>query len=300
MRRRLDAELVRRHLFESREQAQSAIDQRRVLVGGSVAEKASRQVDVSESISLLGEAPRFVSRGGEKLSGALDRFAVAVRGVQAFDAGASTGGFTDCLLQRGAAGVVAVDVGHGQLHERIRADDRVEVHERVNLRTVDVRARFGARQFPVLVGDLSFISLRSVAANLRSLTAPGGDMVLLVKPQFEAGREDVSRGRGVIRHPDIWTRVLLDVASSFLSYNATMMDVMASPITGADGNVEFLMWLRTDAPVHDPGRIENAIHDVVAHVRAGSVGSAPSVRSVPSAGPVGSVGSFGTTTNGTE
>lgn len=248
MRRRLDAELVRRHLFESREKAQIAIEQRRVLVSGTVADKASRQVDNAEAIAILGDAPRFVSRGGEKLAGALDRFAIPLRGMLAFDAGASTGGFTDCLLQRGAAGVVAVDVGHGQLHERIRNDPRVEVHERVNLRTVDVRERFGERRFALVVGDLSFISLRSVAPNLLSVTADDGDLVLLVKPQFEAGREEVSRGRGVIRDPEVWSRALLEVASSFLSHNATMMDVMASPITGADGNVEFFMWLRAARP----------------------------------------------------
>ncbi len=275
MRRRLDAELVRRHLFESREKAQLAIDQRRVLVAGSVAEKASRQVDSAESISLLGDAPRFVSRGGEKLAAALTSFAIPVRGVVAFDAGASTGGFTDCLLQNGASQVVAVDVGYGQLHERIRADSRVEVHERVNLRTVDVHDRFAGRQFPLVVGDLSFISLRSLAPNLRRLTADNGDLVLLVKPQFEAGREDVSRGRGVIRDPGIWTRTLLDVASSFLSHNATMMDVMSSPITGADGNVEFLMWLRATASAHGPESVHAAIDTVVSTVRTTTGSSVP-------------------------
>jgi 23S rRNA (cytidine1920-2'-O)/16S rRNA (cytidine1409-2'-O)-methyltransferase len=248
VRRRLDAELVRRKLFESREQAQAAIEQRRVLVSGSIAEKPARQVDVGEPITITGDARRFVSRGGEKLEGALERFELCVVGVVAFDAGASTGGFTDCLLQRGAAGVVAADVGHGQLHERIRGDSRVEVYERMNLRTIDPTMVFPGRQFSLVVGDLSFISLRSVATNLVTLTAEHGDLVLLVKPQFEAGREEVSRGRGIVRDPDVWLRTLHEVESSFAALNASMMDVMASPITGADGNVEFLMWFRKSDP----------------------------------------------------
>jgi 23S rRNA (cytidine1920-2'-O)/16S rRNA (cytidine1409-2'-O)-methyltransferase len=244
VRRRLDAELVRRKLFDSREQAQAAIGQHRVLVGGSIAEKPSRQVGAAEPITLTGDAPRFVSRGGEKLDGALERFGLSVDGLVVFDAGASTGGFTDCVLQRGALAVVAVDVGYGQLHERMRADSRVEVHERINLRTVDIEKTFQGRRFQLLVGDVSFISLRSLASNLRSLCTDGADLVLLVKPQFEAGREEVSKGRGVIRDPEIWKRTLADVESTFRALNATMMDVMPSPITGADGNVEFLMWLR--------------------------------------------------------
>jgi 23S rRNA (cytidine1920-2'-O)/16S rRNA (cytidine1409-2'-O)-methyltransferase len=244
VRRRLDAELVRRKLFDSREQAQAAIEKHRVLVGGSIAEKPSRQVGAAEPITLTGDAPRFVSRGGEKLDGALERFGLSVDGLVVFDAGASTGGFTDCVLQRGALAVVAVDVGYGQLHERMRADSRVEVHERINLRTVDIEKTFQGRRFQLLVGDVSFISLRSLASNLRSLCTDGADLVLLVKPQFEAGREEVSKGRGVIRDPEIWKRTLADVESTFRALNATMMDVMPSPITGADGNVEFLMWLR--------------------------------------------------------
>jgi 23S rRNA (cytidine1920-2'-O)/16S rRNA (cytidine1409-2'-O)-methyltransferase len=253
VRRRLDAELVRRKLFDSREQAQAAIDQHRVLVGGSIAEKSSRQVGSAEPISITGTRPRFVSRGGEKLDGALQRFDIAVDGIVAFDAGASTGGFTDCLLQRGAHLVVAVDVGHGQLHERIRSDQRVEVHERVNLRTVNVATTFSGRRFELIVGDLSFISLRSVATNLCELCADDANLVLLVKPQFEAGREEVSRGRGVIRDPEVWRRTLTDVASTFRLLNATMIDVMPSPITGADGNVEFLMWVQRSEKASESG-----------------------------------------------
>jgi len=199
-----------------------------------------------------GDPPRYVSRAGEKLAGALDRFAVAVVGVRALDAGASTGGFTDCLLQRGAARVVAVDVGYGQLHERLRADPRVEVHERVNVREL-VAGDLGA-PFALVVADLSFISLRTVLPNLVAVAATGADLVVLVKPQFEAGRHDASRGRGVIRDPAVWRRVLDDVVYALEGHGAAIMGVMVSPITGAEGNVEFLLHARTSpaAPAPPP------------------------------------------------
>ena len=236
--------MVRRHLAESRERAQKSIDDHRVLVGGSVATKAARLVDPGEAIELVGDGPRFVSRGGEKLDAALVRFGLDVRGKRVFDAGASTGGFTDCVLQRGAHSVVAVDVGFGQIHERLRADARVEVHERVNLRTVDVQTRFGGRRFDVVVGDLSFISLTSVASVLLEVVDPAGALVLLVKPQFEAGRAVVSKGRGIVRTPDVWLGALERVVGSFALRGAAMMGCMVSPIRGADGNVEFLAYLR--------------------------------------------------------
>jgi 23S rRNA (cytidine1920-2'-O)/16S rRNA (cytidine1409-2'-O)-methyltransferase len=159
------------------------------------------------------------------------------------DAGASTGGFTDCLLQRGAARVVAVDVGRGQLHQRLRDDPRVAVLERTNVRHL-VPGDMAGERFPVVTADLSFISLRTVAANLVALTAPGGDLIVLVKPQFEAGRAEVSRGRGVIRDAEVWDRVLGEVGAAFAAEGSDMMDTMRSPLTGADGNVEFLMHLR--------------------------------------------------------
>ena len=240
MRRRLDAELVRRGLFPSREKAQQAIADLRVLVSGSVAERSARQVEPSEPIALRGDAPRFVSRGGEKLDAALERFSLSVHGLDAFDAGASTGGFTDCLLQRGAASVLAVDVGIGQMHERLRADLRVDVRERVNLRTVAVAELTGGRRFPIVVGDLSFISLTTLASNLVELLDPSGSLVLLIKPQFEAGRADVARGRGVIRDTAIWKSTLERVVAAFCQRGLVMMSVMPSPITGADGNVEFV------------------------------------------------------------
>jgi len=235
-RRRLDAEMVRRALVPSRQQAQEAIDAGRVLVGGASASKAARLVAPDEPIVVQGPGPAFVSRGGRKLEAALDAFALRPAGLRCLDAGASTGGFTDCLLQRGAASVVAVDVGHGVLHERLRADRRVTVLERTNVRALDL-----AERFPLVVADLSFISLRTVAPALVAHAA--ADLVLLVKPQFEAGRVEASKGRGVITDPVIHDRVVEEVALAFDRLGAVKMGVMRSPVTGADGNVELLLHL---------------------------------------------------------
>ena len=204
-RRRLDAELVRRELTTSRTEAQGLIAANRVLVNGSVADKASRQVAPADAVVIEGPPARFVGRGALKLDHALDVFGLDVENKGALDIGASTGGFTDCLLQRGAAHVVALDVGHGQLHERLRADPRVTNLERVNVRHVGVDQIGGA--VDVIVGDLSFISLRLVIPVLVGLCQPGAPMVLLVKPQFEAGRQEVDRGRGIITDPAIHERV---------------------------------------------------------------------------------------------
>ena len=162
------------------------------------------------------------------------------------DAGSSTGGFTDCLLQRGAAQVVAVDVGTNQLHERLRADPRVEVHERTNIRHVDVAALGGP--FPLIVADLSFISLRTVAAPLLSLALPDAHAVLLVKPQFEAGKAEADRGRGVISDPEVWRRVLHEVDGALRGAGAAIMGAMVSPLRGSSGNVEFLVHVHASAP----------------------------------------------------
>lgn len=191
-----------------------------------------------------GPPPRFVSRGGDKLDAALERFDVAVAGRRAIDVGASTGGFTDCLLQRGADPVVAVDVGYGQLHERLRADERVRNHERTTVRRLDPATVGGPAG--LVVADLSFISLRTVVDDLLRLAAPGADLVLLVKPQFEAGREEAARGRGVIAAPEVWRRVLHEVGDALVDRGAAIMDAMVSPIRGADGNVEFLLHARTE------------------------------------------------------
>ncbi|MGI8793459.1 MAG: TlyA family RNA methyltransferase [Acidimicrobiales bacterium] len=246
-RRRLDAELVRRGLARSRHQALELIDAGRVLVGGAPADKASRQVAAAEPVVVIGPPPPYVSRGGEKLKAALDAFPISPAGLRCLDAGASTGGFTDCLLQAGASEVVAVDVGHGQLDSRIRADARVEVFERTNIRTASL-GDIGGRPFPFVVADLSFISLRAVVGRLfGDLALPTAVGILLVKPQFEAGRAEASAGKGVVRNPEVWRRVLGEVRSALQGVPATMMDAMVSPIRGAEGNVEFLVHVSAGA-----------------------------------------------------
>jgi 23S rRNA (cytidine1920-2'-O)/16S rRNA (cytidine1409-2'-O)-methyltransferase len=235
---------VHRGLAPDRTEASSLVAAGRVLVGGAVAAKPSRQVSPAEAIIVLGPPPRFASRGGEKLDAALEHFGLCVTGKVALDAGASTGGFTDCLLQRGAAQVVSVDVGHGQMLTRLREDPRVEVMENANVRYMrpdDV----GGRQFDVVVADLSFISLMMVAQALLSVAKPGADLVVLVKPQFEAGKAVVSKGKGVVRDPKVWSSVLCDVAGAFEAGGASVLGGMASPLLGAAGNVEFFLHMRT-------------------------------------------------------
>jgi 23S rRNA (cytidine1920-2'-O)/16S rRNA (cytidine1409-2'-O)-methyltransferase len=236
LRRRLDAELVRRGLVSSRARAVEVIDAGLVTVGGAPASVASRQVAPAESVVVAGAPPRFVSRGGEKLDAALDRWEIDVRGRRVLDAGASTGGFTDCLRQRGAAPVIAVDVGHGQLAWSVRNDPDVVVMERTNLRYLDELPGGPAE---LAVADLSFISLRTVAPALLRLTSPAAGFVLLVKPQFEAGRDRVARG-GVVRDPAVRRAVLGEVVDGLAEAGIVVSDVMRSPLTGADGNVEYL------------------------------------------------------------
>jgi 23S rRNA (cytidine1920-2'-O)/16S rRNA (cytidine1409-2'-O)-methyltransferase len=238
-RRRLDAELVRRGLVESRTEAREAIAAQRVTVSGAIAAKAAHLVSPSEPVELRGAPRRFVGRGGDKLDAALTGFAVDVHGMRALDAGASTGGFTDCLLQRGARQVVALDVGHGQLHERLRADTRVVVRERVNVRHVEPDDLGGL--VDLVVADLSFISLRTVLPSLLRVARPGAHLVLLVKPQFEAGRDEVSRGAGVIRDPQVRARVRDQIDAALRDAGAAIMGWMESPLPGADGNVELFV-----------------------------------------------------------
>jgi 23S rRNA (cytidine1920-2'-O)/16S rRNA (cytidine1409-2'-O)-methyltransferase len=176
------------------------------------------------------------------LDAALERFAVDVRDRQVLDAGASTGGFTDCVLQRGAVSVVAVDVGHGQLLHRLRHDNRVEVLERANIRYLTPED-LGGRCFDLVVADLSFISLMLVANALLALAKPEAELVVLVKPQFEAGRVAVSKGKGIVRDPRIWAGVLSEVAGAFEAGGATVAGGMASPLLGTHGNVEFFLHL---------------------------------------------------------
>jgi 23S rRNA (cytidine1920-2'-O)/16S rRNA (cytidine1409-2'-O)-methyltransferase len=214
-----------------------------VLVSGVIAEKPARLVSRTDVLA-VSEPRRFVSRGGEKLSAALDGFDLDVAGRTCLDAGASTGGFTDCQLQRGALRVWAVDVGRGQLAPEIRADERVVVVERCNVRHATLES-LGADRFEVVVADLAFISLTRVARKLaEELAAPGADVVVLVKPQFEAGRRTVDKGRGVVRDPEVWRSTTLEVGNAFLSLGAAIMGVMPSPVLGPSGNVEFLLHLR--------------------------------------------------------
>ena len=238
-RQRLDAELVRRGLVATRTEAAKAVEANRVTVNGAVADKVSRQVHAGDAILVAGDGPRFVSRGGEKLDGALEAFAVDVAGLRVLDAGASTGGFTDCLLQRGAAHVVALDVGHGQLHPKIRGDHRVTVLERFHVRDLTPEAIGGP--VDLVVADLSFISIVRVLDPLLGALHPGGHLVLLVKPQFEAGRVEVSKAQGVITDPVIHQRVRDEVHEALESKGCTVLGWTDSPITGGDGNKEFLV-----------------------------------------------------------
>ena len=233
-----------------------AIAAGRVRVGGSPAQAPARLVGAGEPIQVTGDPPRFVSRGGEKLAAALERFSVPVEERRALDAGASTGGFTDCLLQAGAAHVVAVDVGRGQLAWSLRGDPRVTVLERTNVRALEPDAVGGA--VDLTVADLSFISLVTVAPALARCTRPDGDLVLLVKPQFEAGRARIGKG-GIVRDPEVHRAVLREVRDGLRAAGLFVTDVMASPLRGADGNVEFLVRCDTNGPAVDDDRLDASV-----------------------------------------
>lgn len=245
-RRRLDTELVRRGNATSRSQAQSLIDEGRVRVSGSIADKPSRLVAPDEPLEIIGPPSQYVGRGAEKLLAAFDRWPELVEitnGSQAVDCGASTGGFTDCLLQHGARHVVAIDVGRNQLHERLRRDPRVTSREQTDIRGV-VTDEVGG-PFDLLVADLSFISLRSVVTALVGLCKPSVPMVLLVKPQFEAGRRAASVGRGVIRDDGVRAEALSSVVDAYTGVGCTISDSIDSPVHGAQGNREYLLLLRS-------------------------------------------------------
>ena len=210
-----------------------------MLVAGAPADKPARLVAPEEPIRVLGPPPRFVSRGGDKLAAALEHFGLDVRGRRCLDAGSSTGGFTDALLQAGAAHVVAVDVGRNQLHERLRADPRVRSLEQTDIRAVRSASVGGAAD--LVVADLSFISIARVVDALVALVDDHGDLVVLVKPQFEAGRTEVSKGRGVIRDPAVWRRTVEEAMVAIEDAGAAIMGAMVSPLRGAEGNAEFLL-----------------------------------------------------------
>jgi 23S rRNA (cytidine1920-2'-O)/16S rRNA (cytidine1409-2'-O)-methyltransferase len=252
MKKRLDVLLVERGLAESRAQAQALV--LAGLVPGHA--KAGEQVDENAELEVE-RPPPFVSRGGEKLANALDAFGLDVAGTDCLDVGASTGGFTDCLLQRGAARVVAVDVGHGQLHPKLRGDSRVIVLERTNARTL------GPLPFaPSLVTcDVSFISLRVVLPPVLRLAAPGWQAVVLVKPQFEAGRAEARKG--VVRDPDVQRRVLREVAVAVPALRARVAGVVDSGLPGPKGNREFFLHLvQADDPA-TPDELDNWIDGAV-------------------------------------
>jgi len=243
-RRRLDAELVRRGLVPSRTAAQEAVDAGMVTVGGRPATKAATLVGSDEPVRVAGDPRPYVSRGGSKLATALARFPVDVRGAACLDAGASTGGFTDVLLRAGARHVVAIDVGYGQLAWELRNDDRVTVYERTNIR--DVTPEMLPVPPDVVVADLSFISLALVAPVLVDLAAPEADLVVLVKPQFEAGPDAVGRG-GVVRDRAAWRTAITRAAAALTEAGAGTRGVIASPLRGPAGNVEFLVHARRGA-----------------------------------------------------
>lgn len=241
-RHRVDAELVRRGLVRSREEAREVVELNRVQVDGAPVRKPSSLVRRDQHLIVGGPAPRFVSRGGEKLQHALETFGLDVRGGRCLDAGISTGGFTDCLLQSGATQVLGFDVGYGQLAERLRRDERVVLRERTNVRSLTADD-VGGHPVDLLVADLSFISLETVLPVLLPLVATAGSAVVLCKPQFEVGRAAIGKG-GIVRDPAEWARALERVSGAAARSDWTCVGAVTSPIRGAAGNVEFLVLLR--------------------------------------------------------
>jgi 23S rRNA (cytidine1920-2'-O)/16S rRNA (cytidine1409-2'-O)-methyltransferase len=259
--RRLDAELVRRGLARSRQQADELVTAGRVSVAGRTATKSATQVDpaVGIVVTVDDSDPGYASRGGHKLAGALDAFAgqgLAVAGRGCLDAGASTGGFTDVLLRRGAAAVIAVDVGYGQLVWALQNDPRVTVLDRQNVRELT------PHQLPyrpdLVVGDLSFISLRLVLPALRSCATEEADLVLMVKPQFEVGRERLGSG-GVVRDPGLRAEAVAGVAAAAGELGLGVRGVVASPLPGPSGNVEYFLWMTAGAPALEDAALSAAV-----------------------------------------
>lgn len=249
---RLDELLVARGLAESRAQAKALIMSGRVLRGTERLDKPGKEFE--ETIELtIEQPPQFVSRGGEKLLGAIQHFGLDFRGAHVLDVGASTGGFTDCALQHGAADVVCVDVGRAQLHAKLRNDPRVTNLEKINARHL-TSADLPRSDFDFVVMDLSFISLRTVLPAVWPLLRAGGTLVALVKPQFEAGKDEVDKGRGVIRDPAVQEATLASVREFALAElpGTQVVGEMDSPIKGAEGNREFLLCLRKDHTLRAP------------------------------------------------
>jgi 23S rRNA (cytidine1920-2'-O)/16S rRNA (cytidine1409-2'-O)-methyltransferase len=260
-RARLDAELVRRGLARSRDHAQELIGAGLVSVGGITATKAASQVGLETSVRVdEPSGTTYVSRGGHKLASALDVFSgVGVVGRRVLDAGASTGGFTDVLLRRGAREVVAVDVGYGQLAWALRGDPRVVVLDRTNVRTLSLEQVPGG-PVDLVVADLSFISLALVLPALIGVAAPDADLVLMVKPQFEVGRERLGSG-GVVREAALRSEAVRTIAERAAALGWGTVGVTASPLPGPAGNVEYFVWLRAGAPPPDPRSIDRAVSE---------------------------------------
>jgi 23S rRNA (cytidine1920-2'-O)/16S rRNA (cytidine1409-2'-O)-methyltransferase len=245
MKTRLDAELVRRGLARSRDHAADLIESRSVLVTGIPASKPATQVDAETSIKIQGERDDFVSRGGHKLAGALDAFPeIIVDGKRALDAGASTGGFTDVLIKRGVGHVVAVDVGYGQMAWELRQDARVTVLDRTNVRHLTIE-QIGD-PVDLIVADLSFISLTLVLPALVSVSRSTADFLVMVKPQFEVGREKLGAG-GVVRDAQLRKSAVQEVADSAYDMGLGCRGVVASSLPGPSGNVEYFLWLQRGA-----------------------------------------------------
>ncbi|GAA2349532.1 hemolysin [Streptomyces cuspidosporus] len=276
---RLDAELVRRKLARSREHASQLIAAGRVTVAGRTATKPATQVETSVAlvVSKDDSDPDYVSRGGHKLAGALLAFSeeyrertgapapgdgsggggLKVAGRRALDAGASTGGFTDVLLRAGAAHVVAVDVGYGQLAWSLQSDERVTVKDRTNVRELTLE-QIGGDPVDLVVGDLSFIPLGLVLPALVRCAAPDADLVLMVKPQFEVGKERLGSG-GVVRSARLRAEAVRTVAEQAAGLGLGVLGVTASPLPGPSGNVEYFLWMRAGAPALDPADVDRAV-----------------------------------------
>ncbi|MBS2964702.1 TlyA family RNA methyltransferase [Actinocrinis puniceicyclus] len=273
-RRRLDAELVRRGLARSREQAVELIAAGRVTIGGQAAAKPATQVETSAAIVVVSAQDaeiEYASRGGHKLAGALAAFGpqgLSVQGRRCLDAGASTGGFTDVLLRAGARQVVAVDVGYGQLAWRLRTDPRVVVVDRTNVRDLTLE-QIGGEAAELIVGDLSFISLTLVLPALVRCARPDADLALMVKPQFEVGRERLGAG-GVVRDPALHADAVRTVAAAAWALGLGVLGVTASPLPGPSGNVEYFVWLRAGAVPLDEEQLAHAVAE-------GPAGAAASV-----------------------
>jgi 23S rRNA (cytidine1920-2'-O)/16S rRNA (cytidine1409-2'-O)-methyltransferase len=261
---RVDKELVDRKLVESREKAQILVMAGQVFADGQKVIKAAQLIPATAELEVRGADCPYVSRGGRKLEGALDAFAIDLGGLRCLDLGASTGGFTDLMLQRGAASVTAVDVGKGQLHWKLRNDPRVEVREKTNARYL--RPQDFPRLFDFLTGDLSFIGLELILPAAFPLAAPGASAVFLIKPQFEAGPRQVGKG-GVVRDPEVHREVLLRVLGLPLPAGFVPAGLLPSPLKGPAGNIEYLAYFRREIEAGREFRLAESVEGALETVR---------------------------------